>query len=232
MRRIAIDCRFAGTASGLGRYTRELVASLTARNDDAHYLLLVLPEAKAWLSTVPSSMHRSAVEVSARHYSLSEHREMPVILRKHNVDLLFSPHFTVPLFCPVPFVVTIHDLILHSFPNASPLWKRMGYRLLMRHAVRNAKTIITISGFVAGEIARTYGARTAARTQVITEGVDACFRRRSPDEQKQVRERYGIDGPFFLYVGNAKQHKNVAILLQAFSRLPESSPRLVLVTGG
>lgn len=232
MQRIAIDCRFAGTSSGLGRYARELVSALLQRRDAVEYVLLVLPEAKNWIATLPDSKNWCAVEIYSRHYSLSEHWVIPRLLRKHTVDLLFSPHFTAPPFCPVPFVVTVHDLILHAFPNAAPLWKRMGYRVLMRHAVRDAKAIITISNFVAQEIARAYGPQAAERTQVITEGVGNTFSRKTPEEQKHVRERYSIDGPFFLYVGNAKEHKNVPMLLAAFSALPSSSPQLVLVTGG
>ena len=232
MHRIAIDCRFAGTSSGLGRYARELVSALLQQSVPVEYVLLVLPEAKNWIATLPVSKNWSAVEISSRHYSLSEHWVIPHMLRKHSIERLFSPHCTAPLFCPVPFVVTVHDLILHAFPNAAPLWKRLGYRVLMRHAVRDAATVITISGFVAGEIAQAYGSATLQRTQVITEGVSEIFRKRNEEEQMRIRKRFGIEGPFFLYVGNAKEHKNVPMLLEAFARLPASSPRLVLVTGG
>ncbi|MEK7137767.1 MAG: hypothetical protein AAB853_05805, partial [Patescibacteria group bacterium] len=41
---IGIDCRFAAARSGLGRYTRELVAALLKRNDPWKYVLFTFGE--------------------------------------------------------------------------------------------------------------------------------------------------------------------------------------------
>jgi glycosyltransferase involved in cell wall biosynthesis len=38
----------------------------------------------------------------------------------------------------------------------------------------------------------------------------------SPDDMQRTRERYQLDGPFALYVGNIKPHKNLERLIEAF----------------
>lgn len=228
---IAIDCRFAGTPSGLGRYTREIVAALLKRSDGVSYHLLVPAGARDWLRSLPASTTMRATDIRAPHYSLAEHIELPRALRRIKADLLFSPHFNVPIWCPVPFVTTIHDLILHRYPNSASLPKRLAYRFLMRHAVGQARAIITVSRFVERELTEAYGFGIAEKIVVIREGVSPRFAPVSSEAQAAVCRRYGIDPGFFLYVGNAKEHKNVPMLLRAFESAGVEE-RLLLVGVG
>lgn len=228
--RIAIDCRFAPTHSGLGRYTRELATHLLKRDDLIDYTLFVHSINEQWLKPLESlPTHYSLHTTHSAHYSLNEQWELPRLLRRTNPDLFFSPHFSVPFFCPIPFVVTIHDFILHSYPNKAPLLKQYACRAIVHHAVRKAQGIIAVSNVIKGELCEWYGEQCAKKTTVIHEGVDPIFFPQSEGEQKKVLLNYGIRKPFFLYVGNAKQHKNVQMLIDAFKNLQF---QLVLVTGG
>ena len=214
---IAIDCRFASTNSGIGRYTRELVSELIKSNE-CNWKLLVKSVSETWPNRA------ELIHAPFDHYSLSEQRRLPKLLKSIKADLLFSPHFNVPFFCPIPYVITIHDLILHRYPNQSSVLKRFAYKLLMSRAVRKSKHIITISNFVLNDIAQTYGRnKIKNKTSVIYEGVSDNFYPRSEVEQNDE---------FFLYVGNAKEHKNVQTLIVAHKQLPDDSPSLVLVCGG
>lgn len=204
---------------------------LLQREDPLRYTLLLPPGAHAWLASIPPSGRWHTQIVHAVHYSLTEQMEMPRLLHRIQTDLLFSPHFTVPWRCPVPFVVTIHDLILHRFPNAAPFWKRTAYRLLLHRTLRRARAIITVSDFVRGELASLEGVH-ADRITVVPEGVSQNFRRRSQQEQDRACALHGIDRPFFLYVGNAKQHKNIPLLLRSWEQLDDPHAQLVLVTSG
>ncbi|MDP6575462.1 MAG: glycosyltransferase family 1 protein [Candidatus Peribacteraceae bacterium] len=217
MKTIAIDCRFASTNSGIGRYTRELVSELIKSNE-CNWKLLVKSVSETW----PNGTE--LIHAPFDHYSLSEQIRLPKLLKESEADLLFSPHFNVPFFCPIPYVITIHDLILHRYPNQSSALKRFAYKLLMSRAVRKSKHIITISNFVLNDIAQTYGRnKIKNKTSVIYEGVSDNFYPRSKVEQNDE---------FFLYVGNAKEHKNVQTLIDAHKQLPDDSPSLVLVCGG
>ena len=103
----------------------------------------------------------------------------------------------------------------------------------MSRAVRKSKNIITISNFVLNDISDTYGRNSIKnKTSVIYEGVSDKFNRRSDDEQSDVRTKYNLPSDFFLYVGNAKEHKNVQMLIDAHKELPDDSPTLVLLTFG
>ncbi len=232
--RVAVDCRFAGTQTGLGRYARELVSALLRRKDGILYILLVRSSDEPWIAELPQPVE--TISVPAPHYSLREQWEIPRAVQSANADLFFALHFNVPFFCPVPFVVTIHDLILHRYPNQASLAKQIAYRLLMARAIRRARRIISVSAFTRSELKHFYGKRIAAKTTTVHEGVSPLFSRSSEDEIADVRRKYDLHSPFFLYVGNAKQHKNVQMLIDAFEEVrnqkAEVRRELVLVTGG
>jgi len=228
MATIGIDCRFASTHSGLGRYTREITKALLEQG--AHdYVLFVRSADEEWLQDFPRP--HGIIQAPFAHYSIAEQRHFPVILKHSGIDLLFSPHFNVPIRCPVPYVVTIHDLILHAYPNQVSLLKRFAYRFLISHAVSKAQSVITISQFVKGELLQHYPSIESKLT-VITEGVTENFHKRTPDEIQAVLKKHDIASPYFLYVGNAKQHKNVQTLIDAYAASGRTDSSLVLVTGG
>lgn len=232
MKRIGIDCRFAGTRSGLGRYTREIVRHLLKRRDPVGYVLFVRSDEEEWLAALRTIGNWQLAIGNFPHYSITEQVFFPAVIKRSKIDLLFSPHFNVPLLCPVPFIVTIHDLILHRYPNQASFFKYLAYRAVMGYAIRNARRIIAVSDFTAGEIVSVYGSHLREKIAAVREGIAPHFFPRDSIEQKTIREKYLLESPFFLYVGNAKEHKNMQVLIDAFASLDDSSTELILVTHG
>lgn len=200
------------------------------RDDPVSYHLLLRDDREDWLKAIHRSYTSTVADIP--HYSFAEQTVLPRLIRSTQSDLFFSPHFNVPFLCTTPFVVTIHDLILHHFGNGASLLKRIAYRSLMRTALRNARSIIAVSGSVAHELHDLYGSRIAKNIRVVHEGVDAAFHPIPSEAQLPTLSRYGIRKPFFLYVGNAKQHKNVPLLIRSFVESGRNDCELVLVCGG
>lgn len=231
MKTIGIDCRFADAQGGLGRYTRSLVSAILQTNPDIHFRLFVLDAGASWLSKLPGNAF-DVIAAPFRPYSLAEQIRFPSVLRAAKCDLLFFPHFNVPLLASQPFVVTVHDLILHRFPNRASLVKRMAYRLLMRRAVSRARKVIVVSDFTGTELRAMFGDACSRKLCVIPQGVDPVFRAVENDKAQSVLDRLTLRRQFFLYVGNAKQHKNVPALIHAFQKSKRDDCDLVLVWGG
>jgi glycosyltransferase involved in cell wall biosynthesis len=138
----------------------------------------------------------------------------------------------VPLRCPVPYIVTVHDLILHRFPNNASVPMQKAYRFLLKRAVSHAQSVLTVSSFVAEELKAEYGAGIAQKLQVTFEGVNAHFSPRSDADIQAVQSKHGLTRPYFFYIGNAKQHKNVPMLLEAFAKASLPDMDLILISGG
>lgn len=234
---IGIDCRFAGTQSGLGRYTRAMVTELLKRNDNVSYILFVRSTREHWLDGLqgsptpylPTGQAGSLLPAPYAPYSFAEQIFLPLALRRSGINLLFSPHFNVPLLCPTPFVATIHDLILHRSPGNASLLKRLAYRVQMGWTVRRAKALLAVSSFTALEIGGVYGPQAHCKCSVTGEGVEEAFAPASISSVAAIRTRYRLEQPFFLYVGSGKKHKNVEMLLSAFAGLGSTQRQLVLV---
>lgn len=225
--RISIDARFYGTENGgLGRYTMNLLSEIEKADKKNTYILLLREKYYTSLSC-PENFEK--VLVNSRHYSFSEQFELLRVLKKIHPDLVHFLHFNVPLFYNKPYVVTIHDLLMHTgigkeattLPGWKYLIKRMGYRVIFDHAVEKSKHIITPSQFVKKQIIDTYN-QSEKSISVIYEGVSLVQSKSALKPES-----------YFLYVGNAYPHKNIQTLLRAIGLLNEKSQKvmkLILVT--
>jgi glycosyltransferase involved in cell wall biosynthesis len=137
-------------------------------------------------------------------------------------DLFFSPGYNSPLFCPSPFVFTIHDLShIYCPENSSPLI-RLYYATVMRRACQRALTILTVSEFTRRQIIDWSGV-SAEKVFNVGCGVDPSYH---PAENS-----YGLEFPYLLCVSNRKRHKNEFRVVEAFSRASLSSEMHLVFTG-
>ncbi|MGA2018988.1 MAG: glycosyltransferase family 1 protein, partial [Candidatus Sulfotelmatobacter sp.] len=125
----------------------------------------------------------------------------------HN-DLFFSPGYNSPLFCPSPFIFTIHDLShIYCPENSSPLIQ-LYYATIMKRACHRAASILTVSEFTRGQIVEWSGVPLEKVFNVGC-GVDAAYQ---PDG-----DSYGLSSPYLLCVSNRKRHKNEFRVVEAFA---------------
>ena len=235
---IGIDCRFAASQSGIGRYIRELVHHLLKRDDPWRYVLFTAHSKEHGLTNI-NAERADHCPLATCHYSLTEQLTLPFLIKKHHIDLLHVPHFNIPLLSPVKIITTIHDLTLHHYPNEASIAKRLVYRVLMRAAVKRSKHILTVSNATAGEISQTYGSNISKKMTVTYEGVSPHFHHADEEAIQHIREKYNLYDKFILYVGAAKEHKNIQSLIDAMphttgidAAMHTENLLLVLVTGG
>jgi len=223
-----------------------LVETILSMGTSTHQYLLIMPPAVAdAIDTSAPGVERSIC--SANYYSLREQVELPRILRRHEIDVLHSPHFLLPLIRPCAAVVTIHDVIYLACKEDLP--SRLGrlyYHAMMAAAVRLAKRVITDSQFSKRDIVRHLGV-DPQKVEVIYPGVSGDFQPiNDPARLRAVRDRYDISRDYVLYTGIYKPRKNHAGLLRAFQRflalggdadlviagpLKEGKPRLLSLAG-
>ncbi len=226
--RIGIDARLAGPdGRGIGRTITELLANLAALDRTNEYVCVVREGMQA--SDFPRLPERTKlVHARSRWYTLAEQLEMPRLFARGRCDLAHIPHFNVPLRLRIPFVVTIHDLILRDLPfsHASLLpkplfWaKRAAYGVTLRRAVHRAQRIIVPSEYMRTRLAMEFP-KSERRIVVAREG---AFNSRSASEQPDASSQT----PFVLYVGSAYPHKNLSTLCAAVRELRREMPNLEL----
>jgi glycosyltransferase involved in cell wall biosynthesis len=216
--RIAIDVR-KWRDYGIGTYVRNVVRHLARLDRETTYLLFCNPADEPVLRDLAENF--VPVKDGSARYGLREHVSIPLKLRRLGAELLHSPHYVRPLFCPVPSVVTIHDCIHLLFPQYLP--NRMAFRyarFVMGSAIRNSALVFTVSEASRADILRFYPATDPAKVHVVPNAIDAeLLEDPGPEETERVRERYQIRGRFVLFAGNVKPHKNLERLIRAFARV-------------
>lgn len=209
-----IDARLYGLENaGLGRYVMNLLKYLSETDSKNEYILLLR---KKYFDRLKLPPRFTGVLAEFRHYSLAEQVLLPALILKHKPDLVHFPHFNVPLFCPVPFVVTIHDILMHrqkglDATTLSPVlyyFKRLGYSGVFRRAVTASGAVIVPSNFVKKEIVDYYKV-DPDKVRVTYEGVDVLAGDKKPK----------VPGLYFIYSGNAYPHKNLKRLVEAIIEL-------------
>ncbi|MFC1701032.1 glycosyltransferase family 4 protein [Patescibacteria group bacterium] len=221
--RIGIDARFYGPKKqkGLGRYVKELISGLEKIDNNCEFIIFL--RKNNWDEYYPVNNKFKKVLADYKWYGFAEQIFFPFKIWKAKVDLMHFPHFNVPLFCPVDFVVTIHDLILKHFPTrkASTLGpilyfiKNYVYRFVIWISVKRAKKIITVSEYTKKDILDSFNIE-ANKVDVIYEGV---FTRSLPLDNLGILRKHKIVKSYLLYVGNAYPHKNLEKLILAFNGL-------------
>lgn len=98
---------------------------------------------------------------------------LPRLLRALRPALGHFQH-AVPLACPCPAVVTVHDVSFARQPALMPVRDRTVFRFAVRRAVRRAQRVITVSERTRQDLLAVYGL-PPERVVVTPNGVDPAF---------------------------------------------------------
>jgi glycosyltransferase involved in cell wall biosynthesis len=233
--KIGIDARMYGPENGgLGRYIQQLITHLEKTDFQNEYVIFL--RKNNWDKYNPASVHFQKQLADICWYGWKEQILLPKILNKFKVDLMHFPHWNIPVFYHKPFVVTIHDLIMHHYPRQrattlDPIAyfiKDKLHRLVIRLAVTRAKHIFATSEFTKSDIINTF----KIQANKITVGYQAPCLDARQDIDCDVKNKFGIHDKYVLYVGSAYPHKNVEGLLKAwnlFKNKYEENTQLVIV---
>ena len=230
--RIGIDARL-WEQTGVGRYIRNLAANLQKIDKKNHYVLFVRSADLESVSKEVTNKNWEIVETNIRWHSIAEQIKLPLLLNKEKLDLVHFPYFSVPISYKRPYVVTIHDLIINHFSTgeastlAYPLYvgKRLSYKFIIKQAAKNARKIIVPSIATKEEIID-HLKILGKKINVIPEASDKNLKPQKANPKTQNL------GKYFLYVGNAYPHKNLASLIYAFNKIAKEDKDLKLILVG
>lgn len=152
-------------------------------------------------------------------------------LKKHKVDLFFSPDGYLSLRSDVPQVAVIHDINFEHFPEDLPFSARTYLRHYFPRFARKATHIITVSNYSKKDISETYGI-DPEKISAVWNGASEVFKPIGENEKQQIRDQYTSGKPYFLFVGAIHPRKNVKRLIQAFAEFKkrtDNSTQLLIV---
>jgi len=208
--RIAIDAReILDRPTGVGRYLLEILRIWSdAREAASHEFVLCAPKQPAALPPAFTAI------TAPGGGTLWEQRTLPTLVKRARADVLFAPGYTSPLRCPVPVVVTIHDVSFAAHPEWFSWREGFRRRTLARASAKRAARVIADSEFSKREIASRLGV-DGSRIEVIYLGAPA-------PPPAAGRE------PLVLYVGSIFNRRHLPALVGGFARLASRHPTVRL----
>ncbi len=238
--KIAIDARWIfPEISGIGSYTRELIAHLAELDADNDYTILFSDQ---------SLLDRTVAETRLAHaknfrtlrlpfgvFSVRNQFQLPGLIAKHGFDIFHSTNYMIP-FAAFPrhrrgrtaSVVTIHDVIPMIFPHHAPRSRKSRmyplYRRIMLEVGARADAIITDSDASRNDILKhlLIAPEEADKVKSIHLGVSGGSIDSAGAQDRAARA--GNCTRQILYVGRFDPYKNVPVLVEAFAAAKKQCP--------
>src|SRR5580765_6794999 len=220
--------RFAVDAHAIGRhltgnevYVRSLLSALAGLNQNSEFIAYVSSESAA--QYIPSNIRTR--RISANPF-MRLGFDLAMKVRQDKPDLLHV-QYTAPLACPVPVVVSVHDVSFLEHPEYFTRDRAWQLQWSVRRTVHRAAKILTGSEFSRSSILKVYGDLDEDKVVVVPNAAASEFRP-LPRETAfaGLRDRFQINAPFVLSVGDLQPRKNQIGLIRAFARLVKAYPQL------
>ncbi len=218
--RIAINTRFllSSKMEGFGWYTFEVVKRLVEQHPE-HEFVFFFDRAYDPKFIFGPNVTPVVLNPPARHpilFYIWFEWSVRRALKKHNIDVFFSPDGYLSLGSKVPQVGVIHDLNFEHYPKDIPWQPRIYLRHFFPKFARKASQIVTVSNYSKQDICATYNI-PESRVTVGWNGASDLFKPLGESTITSVRKQHSSGKPYFIFVGALHPRKNVGKLLEAYA---------------
>ncbi|WP_027456086.1 glycosyltransferase family 4 protein [Xylanibacter brevis] len=219
--RIGIEAQriFRKNKHGMDYVVLQEILQLQQMDHENEYFVFVKPGPDR---CVNDTKNFHIVEVNMPSYPLWEQVALPQAAKKAQVDLLHCTSNTAPIWCNIPLVLTLHDIIFLEPRDKSnkSLYQNMGWfyrRLVVPRILDKCQRIITVSNFEKDNIVHKLGIEEE-RMAMIYNGYNEWFKPLS-----SPRPLDGLEAGFLFFLGNTDPKKNTERTLIAYSNYLERS---------
>lgn len=222
--RIGIEAQriFRKNKHGMDYVVLQEIRELQQIDTENEYFVFVKPgEDKCVEST--NNVH--VIELKCPSYPLWEQWALPRAAKKYGIDLLHCTSNTAPIWCNIPLVLTLHDIIFlepRDKQNHS-LYQNMGWlyrRLVVPRILDKCRRIITVSDFEKENIISKLNI-PRERMAMIYNGYNEWFQ--PVEDTEHIYKKYIPEPGFLFFLGNTDPKKNTERTLVAYSKYLEKS---------
>ncbi len=206
-------------SAGIGRYTYNLVKNLLKFNGKNEFFLIHYKKDN-------SDIYQQGAYEIIIPLTCLPHKKiiwtdiiLPLKLQKCGLDILHDPYEFAPYFFNVldsKKILTLHDITPKLLPETHMKITQVRCKYELPRILNNADRIITVSNSSKRDILFYYKIKPE-KVSVVYNGVGDSFK---PQEDcANIKEKYNIKFPFFLFVGTLEPRKNIPTLIKAYKKL-------------
>ena len=222
--RIGIEAQrvFRRNKHGMDYVVLQEIKELQQIDHKNEYFVFVAPGVDICLKDT-KNVH--IIVIGESFYPVWEQITLPRAVKKYNLDILHCTSNTAPIFCDIPLVLTLHDIIFLEprDKNNKSLYQNMGWlyrRKVVPKILEKCLRIITVSNFEKQNIIQKLNI-PEKRMAMIYNGYNDWFKplRDVADIYLSYIEKPG----YFFFLGNTDPKKNTERTLIAYSKYLEKS---------
>ncbi len=215
---------------GMDMVALELIKNLQRIDQVNEYVVFVKPDEDD--TCIPEAPNFKIVELTSKFgYPGWEQIELPKAAYREGCDVLHCTSNTGPLFCKVPLVTTLHDIIylesISLFKRQGTWYQKLGNmyrRYFVPPVIKKSKKVITVSNYERNRINKYFGFKDN-RLTAIYNGVGEHFKRvTQPKTLAAIKEEFNLPDNFFFFLGNTDPKKNTIGVLRAFADFNKTYP--------
>ncbi len=161
---------------------------------------------------------------------IEENRQLlQQICDEEKAEIFLSTYYTTPLSTPSVFVA--YDMIPEIFGanGDSPMWKEKHF------AINHASAYVAISQNTAKDLVKCFPKINADAVTVAYCGISQKFSPGNAAEIEAFKNKYGVEKPYFLWVGDRvgfNGYKNALLFFQAIANYPQKEGLEIICVGG
>jgi glycosyltransferase involved in cell wall biosynthesis len=215
---------------GVGSYARGLLGGLIAEGFDSRLTLLL--DAGLDEPSLPPGRYQLAGSRRRYHGQLAAYEDAVALrtdLERIRPSLYHAIDLRLPGRSPVPLAVTLHDLIPWAWGGPRMAGERLRF-WVGRRLLKRADIVIAVSESTSAD-AKRFGGVDPQRVRVVHEAPGELFKP-SAGARERVRQRWGVDAGYLLFVGALDARKDPSSLIRAWTAARQVRPDLQLVVAG
>lgn len=227
--RIGIDARVLDRRiTGTGRYLLNILKHLPSIDNKNQYFVFCNSDYDFDMNYF-SIIRIKKIKIPLKIYSIFWlNIELPKLLKKYKIDILFEPNVLVPFvnLGATKVVSVIHDVIPWIYKEYYPLFYRVYLNLFIKSTINQCDKIITVSNTSKHDICRLFNVDPNKIFVAHNTISDSFIEKYEQTENNNTNDKY------LLYVGAIEKRKNIGVILDVFDELQKSNINLKLLLVG
>lgn len=216
-KKILVDCRWIMANNGFASVIKMILRAIDAQENKFYLLINSNAQIFNFNEYIKDSTKFELILIKSKPFSIMQNFEIPLIIKKYNIDIFHTLNYDIPLFKFSKFklISTIHDLIpithknLHKRNIIITLYFEIMYRLC---AILSDK-IITVSNYSKDEIVKHLPCQNDKIQVVYNSYMPKLIKYEKPINKV----------PQLLFVGSNFEHKNIHVVIEAIKLLKEKN---------
>lgn len=233
--------------TGAGIYARHLVREIVQSNleeRNLEFYFFAQDDDPEWQEIISGNPACHLLTINSRRFRklplrvFYEQFIFPRQCKRLGIDLIYSFHYTIPLFTGIDRAVIFHDMTFYLFPHLHQFIRRFYFKLLIPLALKKSIRVTTVSESTKTDILNRFKKIDPDKITVIPLGVEPVRNPPEPGQTEEILERFGLSHrKYFLFVGTLEPRKNINGIIAAYHHIISQNEAArhrykLVITGG